>query len=122
MKPILSKENKECKVPWYSDNPSTWHSITEIKKKKEQQLDNNLLNEIETDTAAEPTTDKQINLDSINNNEPIDTKQPQQTKKTVVKNWKNEDDDDDNEPTPVVDPNQKKNIDVAVLSSPGNNK
>jgi hypothetical protein len=107
-----------------TDNPSIWLSISEIKKKKETQLDNNLLNDMEAENAEQTSENKQINLENISN-DANDSKpsnqQTTQSKKPTVKNWKNEDEEDDNEPLPAIDANQKKNIDVAVLSSAGMN-
>lgn len=102
---------------------SSWVSLHEYKKSKQQIDSNLLLNEMEKDNETiSQNIGGNINLmegDTSNNKKESKEDNKKEVKKNIGKNWKDEEDEEeeDNETRAVVEPSQKKEIDIQVLTT-----
>lgn len=98
-------------------------SLHEYKKTKQAVDSNSILNEMEKDNEATQNIGGNINIMESNEKKGVNEETKKDVvKKNVGKNWKSDDEEDEEpEVKTVIEPTQKKNIDIQVLTSPGTN-
>ncbi len=101
---------------------SSWVSLHEYKKSKQQIDSTLLLNEMEKENETiSQNIGGNINLmenDVTNNQKELKEDNKKEVKKNIGKNWKDEEEEEEEPEPKVVEPAQKKEIDIQVLTTP----